>query len=187
MLLPSSLKWGHIFHETVNCLNFNIQYVFYELNIGLWDAIIAFCPYLHFTLHSNFFGTGCVSSHHQDWNKQKSFFFHFDKSDQVNSVYTNGIEYQQHRFEEAIWSDWYVFFALTQAHLFLAGIKTPSACHDSVFFSCLVSSFPVLFWKITNFPLVSGILPFLLCQVSDCLPWFPKCFHLFPLVPHVLK
>ena len=55
-------------------------------------------------------------------------------------------------------------------------------CHDLCFDSCFVSSFPVLFWNI-NFPLVSGTLPFLLCQVSDCLPWFPKCFHLFPSAP----
>ena len=46
-------------------------------------------------------------------------------------------------------------------------------CHVLCFDPCLVSSFPVLFWNI-NFPLVSGTLPFLLCQVSDCLrlPWF---------------
>ena len=46
-------------------------------------------------------------------------------------------------------------------------------CHEPVTLFvlkfCFVSSFPVLFGNI-NFPLVSGTLPFLLCQVSDCLP-----------------
>ena len=41
----------------------------------------------------------------------------------------------------------------------------------------------LFYFESTNFPLVSGTLPFLLCQGSDCLPWFPKCFHLFPLAP----
>ena len=59
-------------------------------------------------------------------------------------------------------------------------------CHDLCSVSCIVSSCPVLFWKVTDlFPCVSGNLPFLPCQVSclslitlsvsSCSPWILMC------------
>ena len=70
----------------------------------------------------------------------------------------------------------------------LAKIASSSVSRFTFWFmSCLVIS--CFYFEITTlsseYPLVSGTLPFLLCQVSDCFPWFPKCFHLFPLVPRV--
>ena len=56
-----------------------------------------------------------------------------------------------------------------------------------MFCFCLVLSSSCFILKVTDpFPLVSGNLPFLLCQVS-CLPLIPKCVQLVPLIPHVLN
>ena len=58
-------KMSQCFSWNSKCLSFNMFFMFYcELNIWLWDLqIIAFCLYLQFTKHSNFFWDwGCIKS-----------------------------------------------------------------------------------------------------------------------------